>query len=224
MRPTSRASDPKVDPLLGSAPMLLLLAGASLRAKNRIHLSARCARRAKLGRCLIPTTRTARQKRLPTRRFAMPSRRETSPSRGKPRCSRRFSGILLVLAFAARSTTKALTEKLSLFVNRPEDFRLESGADAAALIHAVALEVGQFLIPTIAILAGCSLAASILQNVPSIVSERIRPQWNRISPMRRLEADLRPSGFGGIFKVVVQVRNDDSRQSSAPESRSNTRS
>ena len=91
-------------------------------------------------------------------------------------------GILLVLAFAARSTTKALTEKLSLFVNRPEDFRLESGADAAALIHAVALEVGQFLIPTIAILAGCSLAASILQNVPSIVTERIRPQWNRISP------------------------------------------
>jgi len=91
-------------------------------------------------------------------------------------------GILLVLAFVARSTTKALTEKLSLFVNRPEDFRLESGSDAVALIHAVALEVGQFLIPTIAILAGCSLAASILQNVPSIVTERIRPQWNRISP------------------------------------------
>jgi flagellar biosynthesis protein FlhB len=91
-------------------------------------------------------------------------------------------GILLVLAFVARSTTKALTEKLSLFVNRPEDFRLESGLDAVALIHAVALEVGQFLIPTIAILAGSSLAASILQNVPSIVTERIRPQWNRISP------------------------------------------
>ncbi|MBB4040765.1 flagellar biosynthetic protein FlhB [Microvirga flocculans] len=92
-------------------------------------------------------------------------------------------GILLVLAFAARSTTKTLTEKLSLFVNRPEDFRLETGVDALALIHAVALEVGQFLVPVIAILAGCSLAASILQNVPSIVSERIRPQWNRISPV-----------------------------------------
>jgi len=92
-------------------------------------------------------------------------------------------GILLALAFAARSATRGLTEKLSLFVNRPEDFRLETGADAAALIHAVALEVGQFLIPTIVILAGCSLAASILQNVPSIVTERIRPQWNRVSPV-----------------------------------------
>ena len=126
-------------------------------------------------------------------------------------------GILLVLAFAARSTTKTLTEKLSLFVNRPQDFRLESGSDAAALIQAVALEVGQFLIPTIAILAGCSLAASILQNVPSIVTERIQTAMEQDFTRERLEAHLRPSGFGGIFKVVVQVRNNVPRQSSAPE-------
>lgn len=99
-------------------------------------------------------------------------------------------GILLVLAFATRGTTKSLTEKLSLFVNRPQDFRLESGADASALIHAVALEVGQFLIPTIIILTACSLSASILQNIPALVTERIRPQWNRISPS---------SGFKRIF-------------------------
>ncbi|WP_114943980.1 flagellar biosynthesis protein FlhB [Microvirga calopogonii] len=92
-------------------------------------------------------------------------------------------GILIVLAFAVRGTTKTLTENLSLFVNRPQDFRLDSGTDAIALIHAVALEAGQFLIPTIIILAACSLAASILQNVPSLVTERIRPQWNRISPV-----------------------------------------
>ncbi len=113
-------------------------------------------------------------------------------------------GILLVLAFVARSTTKALTEKLSLFVNRPEDFRLESGADAAALIHAVALEVGQFLIPTIAILAGCSLAASILQNVPSIVTERIRPQWNRISPASGWKRIFGRQGLVEFFKSLFK--------------------
>src|SRR3712207_9179649 len=55
---------------------------------------------------------------------------------------------------------------------------------AAALIHAVALEVGQFLIPVIAIMAGCSLAASILQNVPSIVSERIRRSEEHTSELQ----------------------------------------
>ncbi|MBJ6123925.1 flagellar biosynthesis protein FlhB [Microvirga splendida] len=92
-------------------------------------------------------------------------------------------GILIGLAFAVRSNTKTLTEKLSLFINRPQDFRLETGADAANLIQAVAIEVGQCLIPVIVILAACSLSASILQNVPSVVAERIRPQWNRVSPV-----------------------------------------
>jgi flagellar biosynthetic protein FlhB len=99
-------------------------------------------------------------------------------------------GILLVLTFVARSNTKFLTERLSLFIDRPQDFRLDSGADAAALFQALSLEIGTFLVPIIAILAGCSLAASILQNMPSIVSERIRPQWSRISPM---------SGWSRIF-------------------------
>jgi flagellar biosynthetic protein FlhB len=58
------------------------------------------------------------------------------------------------------------------------------------LIQAVAAQAGLFLVPIIAILASCSLAASILQNVPSVVAERIRPQWNRISPR---------SGWSRIF-------------------------
>src|SRR3712207_1015650 len=74
-------------------------------------------------------------------------------------------GILLVLAFATRGGVKGLSEKLALFIDRPQDFRIESGIDAAALIQAVALEVGLFLVPIISIMAGCSLAASILQKI-----------------------------------------------------------
>ncbi|MXQ11667.1 flagellar biosynthesis protein FlhB [Microvirga makkahensis] len=99
-------------------------------------------------------------------------------------------GILLVLSFVAPSSTKFLTERLSLFIDRPQDFRLNSGTDAAALFQALSLEVSSFLIPIVTILAGCSLAASIFQNTPSFVSERIRPQWNRISPA---------SGWSRIF-------------------------
>lgn len=99
-------------------------------------------------------------------------------------------GILLVLTFATRGGTKDLTEKLSLFIDRPQDFRLNSGTDVLALLQALALEVGQFLVPIIAILVGCSLAATIFQNIPSFVSDRIQPQWSRISPM---------SGWSRIF-------------------------
>ncbi|WP_046866628.1 flagellar biosynthesis protein FlhB [Microvirga massiliensis] len=92
-------------------------------------------------------------------------------------------GILLFLAFAVRQSTLTLTGKLALFIDRPQDFRLNAGEDAVTLIQAVAAEIGLFLLPIIAILASCSLAASIFQNTPRVVTERIRPQWNRISPV-----------------------------------------
>ncbi len=92
-------------------------------------------------------------------------------------------GLLIVLTFATRNGTNVLAQKLSLFIDRPQDFRLDSGTDAIALIQALALQIGQFLIPIVLILACCSLSASILQSVPALVTERIRPQWSRISPM-----------------------------------------
>ncbi|MDF2810264.1 MAG: flagellar biosynthesis protein FlhB [Microvirga sp.] len=107
-----------------------------------------------------------------------------------------FLAFLLVLAFATRNNVKGLTEKLALFIDRPQDFRLDTGADAAILLHAVAAEVGLFLVPIIALLASCSLAASIFQNVPSIVTERIRPTWNKISPA---------AGFTRLFGRQGQV-------------------
>jgi flagellar biosynthetic protein FlhB len=122
-------------------------------------------------------------------------------------------GILLVLVFATRGNVLHLTEKLSLFIDRPQDFRLTSGIDAASLIQATAMEAGLFLIPVISILAACSLAASILQNTPSIVTDRIRPQWSKVSPKAGLSRMLGRQGqveflkslfkFGTITIVVI---------------------
>ena len=113
-------------------------------------------------------------------------------------------GILLVLAFATRQNALSLTGKLTLFIDRPQDFRLNSGEDAMTLILAVAGEVGLFLLPIIAILAGCSLAASIFQNMPSLVAERIRPQWNRISPVGGLKRMFGKQGFVEFGKALFK--------------------
>lgn len=107
-----------------------------------------------------------------------------------------FIGFLLVLTFNARENVKALTSKLSLFIDRAHDFRLDSGVDASALIYAVAAEVGLFMLPIVALLAGCSLVGSLSQNVPSFVGERIRPKWQKISPV---------AGFFRIFGRQGQV-------------------
>jgi len=52
--------------------------------------------------------------------------------------------------------------------------------------------MGRFLVPVLLILLVAGIAASIFQNAPRIVLDRIQPQWSRISPA---------SGWGRIFSV-----------------------
>lgn len=104
--------------------------------------------------------------------------------------------ILIILSFVAKNQVLTLTEKLSLFIDHPNSYSLNTGTDAAILLQSVAMEMGLFILPMVVILAVSSLAASILQNVPQVVYERIRPQWSRISPM---------SGFGRLFGRQGQV-------------------
>ena len=58
------------------------------------------------------------------------------------------------------------------------------------------MAAGAFLLPGFALMIGFGLAASILQNVPSPVLERIRPQLSRVSPAK---------GFGRIFGAAGLV-------------------
>jgi flagellar biosynthetic protein FlhB len=105
-------------------------------------------------------------------------------------------GMLIILTFLTKQNVKALTEKLALFIDNPKSFSLENGTDAAFLVQAVAIEVGLFLWPIIAVLTVCGLVSSILQNVPQVAYERIRPQWSRISPF---------AGWGRLFGRQGQV-------------------
>jgi flagellar biosynthetic protein FlhB len=60
------------------------------------------------------------------------------------------------------------------------------------LVHALALEMGRLLLPILVILLVAGIAASIFQNAPRIVFDRIQPQWSRISPA---------SGWNRLFSL-----------------------
>ncbi|MCB8823482.1 flagellar biosynthesis protein FlhB [Microvirga rosea] len=89
--------------------------------------------------------------------------------------------MLIILVFVTKHNAANLAQKLSVFLDDPKRFSLQTGADATHLIHAVALEMGKFLVPFIVILTLSGVASSIFQNLPQIVYERIRPQLSRIS-------------------------------------------
>ncbi len=99
-------------------------------------------------------------------------------------------GILAILAFFVAAPTKLLTADLSRLIDDPAGFPIATGNDAVSILWGALAGAGRFLMPMVIVLMLAGLVASGFQNVPSLVTERIRPQWSRVSPS---------AGFKRIF-------------------------
>lgn len=92
-------------------------------------------------------------------------------------------GILLVLSFLVAEKVPALVSSLSRVFDNAGGYLINDGSDALLLFADIGRAVAVFLVPIVALLSVLGLIASLSQNAPRIVGERIRPQWSRISPM-----------------------------------------
>ncbi|GLK70070.1 flagellar type III secretion system protein FlhB [Ancylobacter dichloromethanicus] len=91
-------------------------------------------------------------------------------------------GILVSLSLFAGPQASLLSGGLSRFLDDPGGVRLFSGEDAVALFWTAFTLAARFLLPIVVVLAAGGLVASLMQNQPRMVGERIRPQWSRVSP------------------------------------------
>lgn len=92
-----------------------------------------------------------------------------------------FLGILLVLSFLTGSRVSELTSQMGRFLDDPGGYSLGNSADATTLLTGMLELAGFFMLPMVVVFAIAGIAASILQNAPSVALERIRPQWSRLS-------------------------------------------
>ncbi|MEW5422237.1 flagellar biosynthesis protein FlhB [Amorphus sp. 3PC139-8] len=91
-------------------------------------------------------------------------------------------GILLALTFLVAEKVPALVADLSRLIDNAGGYALEDGGDALVLFSDVGRAIALFILPIVLLLAAFGVVASLAQNAPRLVPERIRPQWNRISP------------------------------------------
>ena len=94
-----------------------------------------------------------------------------------------MAALMVIQAFLIGQGVQQLTPTLKSLLDDPEGFPLSNGADARNLLTVVGLEALRFLVPLVVTLAVFGLAASLLQNAPRLVLERIKPQLSRISPI-----------------------------------------
>jgi flagellar biosynthetic protein FlhB len=101
---------------------------------------------------------------------------------------------MIALPFIQRFLTvdrvRNLTSTLTRMIDDPAGIRIRTSADAIEFLVTVGLSAARLVLPIVLVLALAGVASSILQNVPRVVFERIKPEFSRISIAK---------GWGRIF-------------------------
>ena len=115
--------------------------------------------------------------------------------------------MLVFLVFFLPGRAGHFTEALRDLFEQSDGWRLENGGDALALFQLLFAEAGSVLLPAFALFMSFGLAASVLQNMPSPVLDRVQPKLERISPAKGFARIYGAKGMvefaKSLFKIVV---------------------
>jgi flagellar biosynthesis protein FlhB len=113
--------------------------------------------------------------------------------------------ILISLIFLLRSATQRLIAALILFLDGSGGMRFERSDDVMALLRVVLSEMLSFLTPIIALLIVGGLVASMAQNAPRFVFERIQPDLGRLSLIKGFSRTFGPKGLTEFLKSLLKL-------------------
>jgi flagellar biosynthetic protein FlhB len=105
-------------------------------------------------------------------------------------------GIYVYFVFFLPNGVAKLWDTLRGVFEKPEQWRFETGTDIVALFGRVFWESAAIVTPAFILMAAFGIAASILQNLPTPVLERIAPKFSRLNPA---------SGFSRLFGMPGMV-------------------
>src|SRR6185436_6015498 len=95
-----------------------------------------------------------------------------------------FVAMFLAGSFLFAGNVLHLQNALIGFIDNPGGWRLESGADALAVLSVIGDACARLLLPVVLLLLFAGIGASVLQNPPQLVTKRIAPELSRISVMK----------------------------------------
>ena len=90
-------------------------------------------------------------------------------------------GILIVAGFFLAGGVAQLNSTLRRLMDNPGAWALESHVDAMRLFEGLGLDAARILLPAVIVLAAAGILASVLQNSPRLVLDRIMPDPSRLS-------------------------------------------
>ncbi|NVP54961.1 flagellar biosynthesis protein FlhB [Mycoplana rhizolycopersici] len=113
--------------------------------------------------------------------------------------------IYIFLVFFLPGGIMRVAESLRDLFEQPEAWDLETSTDVVALFRHLGWEAGAMLLPVLAMMMLFGIAASVFQNMPSPVLERVRPQMSRLSPISGFTRIFGKQGLVEFGKSLIKV-------------------
>ena len=113
--------------------------------------------------------------------------------------------VSLLLATSVPSLVGQTARQLAVFIEDPGGWRLENGADVILLLRAVLQAVSELLITFAGVVSAAAIAASVLQNVPKFMFDRIAPDMSRISIGAGIDRLFNIQGVIELLKGLAKV-------------------
>ncbi len=112
---------------------------------------------------------------------------------------------LVVCSLTLRDGAARLADTLAHLFEDPARWRLDTGADAAALVGALMGAAASFVVPVFAVFLVAGLAVSFAQNAPSVVLDRIAPKLGKLSPAAGLARLVGKAGAVEFAKSLAKL-------------------
>jgi flagellar biosynthetic protein FlhB len=113
--------------------------------------------------------------------------------------------IYLFLVFFMPAGVARMNETLRDFFEQPEAWNLKTGTDVIAIFRHLGWEAGAMLLPILVMMMFFGVASSVLQNLPSPVFERVRPQMSRLSLVKGLGRLFGKQGLVEFGKSLIKI-------------------
>ncbi|TIP04391.1 MAG: flagellar biosynthesis protein FlhB [Mesorhizobium sp.] len=116
-----------------------------------------------------------------------------------------FVAILVFTVFYAKDAIVDLGMFLSSFLEKPEAWPMDTETDVISLYRQVMSEIGRAVVSLLVLLTVAGIGASVFQNLPQIVGERIRPQLSRISIAKGWSRMFGVQGWVEFLKSLAKL-------------------
>jgi flagellar biosynthesis protein FlhB len=113
-------------------------------------------------------------------------------------------GVTIAVSTFGGSTAIGFAQTFRVFLDQPEQIPVD-GNGVMAIFHGAVMHVGALLFPVVAVMVAAALAGHLLQHRPVFSTDRLKPDFGKLSPAKGFKRMFGVDGLSNLAKGIVKI-------------------